>query len=104
MSENSVHRRFKVAAVQASPVVRDAPDWLDVKSTLDKATSLITEASRNGARLIVFPETWLPCYPYWGFDFADGATYRDLLAAYLWNSIEVPGRETEHISKAAGAG
>ena len=101
MSENTVHRRFKVAAVQANPVVRNKPDWFDVKSTLDKATSLITEAGRNGARLIVFPETWLPCYPYWGFDFADGATYRDLWAAYLWNSIEVPGRETEALGKAA---
>src|SRR4030067_3351648 len=101
MSENTVHRRFRVAAVQASPVGRDKPDWLDVKSTLDKATSLITEAGRNGARLIVFPETWLPCCHYWGFDFADGATYRDLWAAYLWNSIEVPGRETEALGKAA---
>lgn len=101
MAKSTNHRRFKVAAVQASPVVRDAPDWFDAKSTLDKATSLIAEAGRNGARLIVFPETWLPCYPYWGFDFAEGATYRDLWAAYLWNSIEVPGKETEALGKAA---
>lgn len=101
MSDTTVHRRFKVAAIQASPVVRDAPDWFDVKSTMDKATSLITEAGRNGARLIVFPETWIPCYPYWSFDFTDGATYPDLWAAYLWNSVEVPGRETEALGKAA---
>jgi predicted amidohydrolase len=64
MPEKINYPRFKVAAVQASPVVRDAPDWFDLKSTLDKATSLIAEAGRNRARLIVFPETWLPCYPY----------------------------------------
>lgn len=101
MSGNTVSRKLKVAAVQAGPVVRDAPDWFDMKSTLDKATSLITEAGRNAAGLIVFPETWLPCYPYWGFDFADRDTYRDLWAAYLWNSIEVPGRETEILGNAA---
>jgi nitrilase len=101
MSEKSNYSRFKVAAIQASPVVRDAPDWFDLKSTLDKAASLITEAGRNGARLIVFPETWIPCYPYWSFDFADTASYRDLWAAYLWNSIEVPSQETEALAKAA---
>ena len=101
MPENRVHPRFKVASVQASPVVRDAPDWFDVKSTLDKATGLIAEAGSKGARLIVFPETWLPCYPYWGSDFADGGTYRDLWAAYLWNSVEVPGPETETLGQAA---
>jgi nitrilase len=101
MFVNTNYSRFKVAAIQASPVVRDAPDWFDLKSTLDKATSLIFEASRNGARLIVFPETWLPCYPYWSFDFTDRATFRDLWAAYLWNSIEVPSGETEALGEAA---
>jgi nitrilase len=101
MSEITAHRRFKVAAIQASPVVRDAPDWFDVKSTMDKATSLITEAGRNEARLIVFPETWLPCFPYWGFDFTDRNTYGDLWAAYLWSSVEVSGKEIEALGKAA---
>ncbi len=101
MPENTNRLKFKVAAVQASPVVRDAPDWFDLKATLDKATSLITEAGRNGARLIVFPETWVPCYPYWSYDFTDRTTYRDLWAAYLWNSVEVPSRETEILGEAA---
>jgi len=101
MSENTHYSRFKVAAIQASPVVRDAPNWFDLKSTLEKATSIIAEAGRNGARLIVFPETWIPCYPYWGFDLTDMDTYRDLWAAFLWNSVEVPSRETEVLGKAA---
>ncbi|MFC1872964.1 nitrilase-related carbon-nitrogen hydrolase [Chloroflexota bacterium] len=93
--------RFKAAAVQASPVIRDAPQWLDLQSTLNKAISLITEAGRNGARLIVFPETFLPCYPYWSVDFSDRAGFGELWANLLWNSVEVPSRETEALCEAA---
>ena len=101
MSEIEAQTVFKVAAVQASPVVGNAPDWFDVPATLRKAVSLIDEAARNGARLVVFPETWLPCYPYWGFDYSEGTLYRDLWASYLRNSITVPGKETEILCQAA---
>jgi predicted amidohydrolase len=93
----------KVAAAQAGSVVRDARKWLDLDATLDKAVSLINEAGRNGARLIVFPECWLPCYPYWSMDMADRPTFRDIWAKLLWSSVEVPGRETEALCRAAKA-
>lgn len=92
---------FKAAAVQAGPVVRDAPHWFDTEATLDKATSLIAEAGRNGARLIVFPECWMPCYPYWSLDIADRPAFRNIWASLLWSSVEVPGRETEALCRAA---
>jgi nitrilase len=44
---------FKVAAVQASPVL------LDLDATVLKACALIGEAARNGATLVVFPECFL---------------------------------------------
>jgi len=93
--------RFKAAAVQVSPVIRDAPQWFDLESTLDKATSLIAEAGREGARLIVFPECWLPCYTYWSLDLADRAGFNEIWANFLWSSVEVPSRETEVLGKAA---
>ena len=52
-------KKFKAAAVQASPV------FLDSQKTAEKAVALIEEAAKNGARLIVFPEVFLPGYPYW---------------------------------------
>lgn len=101
MSEHCEHPPFKVAAIQASPIIRDAPQWFDLEATLAKAVALIGEAGRNGARLIVFPETWMPCYPYWSQDYADGSTFSKMWAKYLQNSIEVPGREIEALGAAA---
>ena len=51
--------QYKVAVVQAAPV------FLDLDATVAKGIALIADAARNGARLIGFPETWVPGYPWW---------------------------------------
>jgi predicted amidohydrolase len=95
--------RFKAAAVQAGMVLRDPPQWFDMKASLEKAVSLIEEAGRNGARLIVFPESWLPGHPH--VVLSMGASVlrdnRDVWVQYLKHSIEVPGPEVETLGKAA---
>ena len=50
---------YKVAAAHVAPV------FLDRDATVDKACALIREAARNGAQLIVFPETYVPAFPLW---------------------------------------
>ena len=50
----------KVAVVQTPPV------YLDRERSVDRACRKIAEAAGQGAELIVFTETWLAGYPYWG--------------------------------------
>ena len=51
MSGHYDYPRFKVAAVQAGSIFRDAPQWFDLEATLEKAIGLIDEAGREGGAL-----------------------------------------------------
>jgi nitrilase len=52
-----MERPVKVACVQVEPVV------LDREATLDRLEKVAAEAAREGADLVVFPETFVPVYP-----------------------------------------
>ena len=92
---------FKAAAVQAAPVFKDKPVYFDSGATLTKAVGLIAEAARNGAQLIVFPETFLPGFPYWSLNMVKGPEWSGTWMEYLRHSIEVPSEETDVLCQAA---
>lgn len=52
-------RKVLVAAAQLAPV------FLDREATVRKACEAIARAAADGAQLIVFPESYIPGYPYW---------------------------------------
>jgi nitrilase len=87
--------RFKAAAIQAAPV------FLDAAATVDKAVSLIREAARNDAKLVAFPEVFVPGYPYWSW-ITDPVTGSSWFEKLVKASIQVPGPEIDAIRKAAG--
>lgn len=90
----SVLPRSKVAAVQATPV------FLDADATTDKACALIDEAARNGARLVAFPEVFIPGYPYWNWlmtPIEGSAWFKRLYQA----SVLVDGPEVARLRAAA---
>jgi aliphatic nitrilase len=88
--------KFKAAAVQTAPV------FLDAQATTRKACDLIAEAARNGARLVVFPEVFIPGYPYWNWFMSpvEGSPWFEKLYR---NSVDVPGPEVEQLAQAARA-
>lgn len=51
--------KLTAAAVQAAPVL------LDRDATVAKSCRLIEEAGDHGARVIGFPEGYIPAHPYW---------------------------------------
>jgi nitrilase len=88
---------FKVAAVQATPV------FLDREATIDKACELITAAGSEGARLIVFPEAFIPSYPDWVWAIPSGEedVLNELYAELLTNSVTIPSDATDRLCQAA---
>src|SRR5262249_3040020 len=86
--------KAKVCAAHVAPV------FLDASTTVAKATSLIAEAARAGARLIAFPESFVPGFPVWAGVQAPikNHEYFKRLAA---NSIEVPGPHVQALCEAA---
>lgn len=79
----------------------------DAAASAEKAASLIDEAADNGAQLIVFPELFIPGYPY-GLNFGFSVGRRDEAvrsdwARYAANSVLVPGRELDIACKRAKA-
>ena len=94
-----VKKICKIAVIQAAPVM------FDKDACTQKAVDLIQEASRRGAQLMVFPELFIPGYPYgMTFGFRVGSRSeegRQDWKLYLDNSILVPGKETEKIGMAA---
>jgi len=80
---------LRVALVQAEI----APD---LAAGLDKTRTLARDATRQGAQLVAFPETWLPGYPAWLDSCRDVAiwSHPPVKAAYARmaaNSVAVDG-------------
>jgi nitrilase len=94
---NENNTTFKVAAVQAAPV------FLDRVATIDKACDLIATASREGARLVVFPEAFIPTYPDWVWAIPPGeeGMLNELYAELLANSVTIPSEATDRLCRAA---
>jgi len=86
----------KVAAVQAASV------FLDREGSTEKACRLIREAGRNGARVIGFPEGFIPAHPVWYHHHpATSQIANELAVALFKNSVEIPGPEIDALCAAA---
>jgi nitrilase len=87
---------YKVAVVQAAPI------FMDLDRTVDKGIALIEEAAASGARLIAFPECWVPGYPWWAWLSAPAHNLK-YFAAYHENCLVVDSPQFLRLCAAAKA-
>jgi nitrilase len=85
-------------------IAQITPVFLNKEATVVKAIKAINEAAKKGAKLIVFPEAFIPCYPEWVWVNPPGkkALTNPLFEILLENSLSVTDSATEKICKAAG--
>jgi nitrilase len=85
---------IRVAAVQVAPNLESAD------GTLSKVLAALAEAADKGARLVVFPETFIPWYPYFSFVHPPVLTGAEHVRLYE-NAVVVPGPVTEAVAATA---
>ena len=87
-------RTVRAAAVQISPVLfsRDG--------TTEKVLDAIAKAAKEGAQLVVFPETFIPYYPYFSFVQPPVLMGKEHMRLYE-EAVTVPSPVTEAVSNAA---
>ena len=91
MSEKE--KTFRAAAVQLSPVL------LDRDGTTEKVIKTIEKCGKEGVRLAVFPETFIPNYPY--FTWVNPPAMITELHGRLYDqAVDVPGPVTEAVGAA----
>ncbi|HET7377127.1 MAG TPA: carbon-nitrogen hydrolase family protein, partial [Anaerolineae bacterium] len=89
----------KVAVVQAAPVI------FKREATVEKACRLTSEAAAQGAKIILFPEAFVPAYPR-GLTFGTVVGNRSARGRLTWqsyweNAVDIPGAATEALGAAA---
>ncbi len=89
----------RVAVVQAAPVV------MERDATIEKVIRLTHEAAAGGARLVLFPEAFIPAYPR-GLSFGTVVGSRTdagrrTFARYAANAVEVPSPATHRLGETA---
>mgnify|MGYP002777074985 FL=1 len=84
----------RVAAVQLSPVL------FSREGTTEKVLTAIAQAAQEGVQLIVFPETFIPYYPYFSFIQPPVLMGKAHMALYE-AAVTVPGPVVAALSQAA---
>lgn len=87
-------KTVRAAAVQISPVLHSR------EGTTEKVLDAIASAARQGVNLIVFPETFIPYYPYFSFVLPPVLMGKDHMTLYE-QAVTVPGPVVDAVARAA---
>ena len=80
--------------------VQIAPDLSGREKTMERVLNAIDEAASKGAEFIVFPETFIPYYPYFSFVLPPVQQGKPHLELYQ-EAVVVPSAETKALANAA---
>lgn len=96
-NQKQMEYHIKVAAAQVAPV------YLDKQKTVEKACQIIEEAASHDAKLIVFPEAFIPGYPDWVWLIPNSksAELNQLYTDLVKNAVSIPDQSTEKLCKTA---
>ncbi len=77
-----------------------------LEAGLELTRTKANEAAARGAKLIVFPETWIPGYPAWLDNCRDAALWdhapvKEVFARIAENSLPVPGPQFDCLAETA---
>ena len=89
---------MKVAVIQSPPVL------LNREATIARMLELIEEAAGQGAKLLVFPETYIPGYPSWIWRMRPGgdmALSGNIHSLYRQNSVSISRGDLKPVQDAA---
>jgi predicted amidohydrolase len=87
-------------------LIQDSPAFLNLDAGIEKTLLLLERAAEARAKIVVFPETWLPGYPVW-LDWSPEAALWDYAPAkaifhlLYKNSIELNGPHAKRLAQAA---
>ena len=92
--------------IVTAAIIQGQPEYYDLPATVTKATDLIHDAAKKGAKLITFGETWFPGYPVWldicsDIGLWDHEPTKEVYAQLVQNSVVVSGSEIQHFAKIA---
>jgi nitrilase len=94
----------KAASPHRVAVVQHPPVALNRQKTLARGVELLDEAAAGGAKLVSFPETWVPGYPEWIWRLRPGDDYGlsgDIHKRLLENSVDLKAGQLKPMQAAA---
>jgi nitrilase len=94
----------KAASPHRVAVVQHPPVALNRQKTLARGVELLDEAAAGGARLVSFPETWVPGYPEWVWRLRPGDDYTlsgDIHSRLIENAVDLKAGQLKPIQAAA---
>src|ERR1700704_725115 len=94
--------RMTTPSIVRAAAVQIAPDFERPDGTLDRVCAAIDDAAGRGAKLVVFPETFVPYYPYFSFVQPPCKQGPDHLRLYE-RAVLVPGPVTQAVAGQARA-